>query len=226
MNEEGYKIKINTPDSGYEPFPVSIMNRSTREVMTFDPSLGEPAKISYKLNKHGCIRIRLVHRNERNLLIRTLQDWTKQDFGEYELYWDGRDASGNIVDNKNILVLFEAKDQGKGLKHLEHDEVLCRDLLLKIKNNPEPSQIVKGTFKILTSLQGNAFGFLGKNDGEIRYFINYKLFRTEKFQPGVRGFECMIDTTILKNGEHLIIINVDDLHDHVGSASIKIKVKN
>ena len=81
MNTKNHKINIHTPDPGYEPFPVSIINRSTYEAMTFDPSLGKPATISYGLNKGGCIRIRLTCRGQESLVIRTLQDWTNQDFG-------------------------------------------------------------------------------------------------------------------------------------------------
>lgn len=227
MNREDYKIEINTPDSGYEPFPVSIMNRSTHEAMTFDPSLGKPAKISYRLNKAGCIRIRIVHRKKQNLKVITLQDWTHQEFGRYELFWNGCDASGNIVDNKKMMVLFEAKDQGKGLTHKNHDEKECRDPSLSIKTKPEASQmIMKGIFEIRTSLEEKASGFISEFGGEVRYFINYKLFKTEKFEPGIKEFVCKIDTAELENGEHLISVNIDDFHDHIGSAGVKIKVEN
>ncbi len=226
MDRKIHKIDINTPDPGYEPFPVSIMNRSTYEAMTFDPSLGKPATISYSLNKSGCIRIRLVHRNQPSLLIRTLQDWTNQGFGKYELKWDGRDASGNIVDNKKILVLFEAKDQGKGLQHQEHDEDNCRDPLLIIKTRSDPVQVVRGTFKAQAILTGEAHGSGDVTGCEARYFIDYRLCKTERFKKGIKQFDFDIDITGLKNGEHLITVNVDDLHDHIGSAGIKIKVEN
>ncbi len=220
-----YKIDIQTPDPGYEPFPVSIMNRSTYEATTFDPSLGKPAAISYRLNKGGCIRIRLVRKNQTDLVIRTLQDWTDQDFGKYELKWDGRDSSGNIVDNKNIFVLFEAKDKDKGLLHAEHDKGSCKDPKLNIKITPEPNKKVKGSIEILTTVSGvNNFG--NSNGCEVRYFIDYAPLQTQKFDKGVNNFNLKIDTIKLKNGEHLITVNVHDFSDHVGSAGIKIDVES
>lgn len=219
------KISISTPDPGYEPFPVSIFNRCTYEVTSFDPYLGKPARISYGLSKSGCIRIRLVCRNQQNLVIRTLQDWTDQAFGRYELIWDGRDASGNIVDNKKILVLFEAKDNIRYRHHLKHDIEVCKDPVLIIEGKQD-TQRVKAIFEMLTLLPPEINGFMKKNEVEGRYFVDYKLFKTERFKRETDRFDFQIDTRSLKNGEHLITVNVDDLNDHIGSAGVKINVEN
>lgn len=226
MVKNTHKININTPDPGYEPFPVSIINRSTHEVMTFDPSHGKPATISYTLNKPGCIRIRIVDREQLNLLIRTLQDWTNQEFGKHELKWDGRDATGNIVDNKKVFVLFEAKDQGKGRQHNDHPEGLCRDPLLMIQTLPNPCKSVKGTLEIQTSVVGETYGFPDEAGCEVRYYTDYKLFKVERFEKGIKNFVFNIDTNDLQNGDHLITVNIDDLHDHIGSAGLRVSVEN
>jgi len=226
MDRNTHKIKINTPDPGYEPFPISIMNRYTYEAMTFDPYLGKPATISYSLNKSGCIRVRLVRREQPKLILRTLQDWTEQGFGTYELKWDGCDASGNIVDNKKIVVLFEAKDQGGALQHREHDENSCQDPLLTLETIPDPSETIEGIFDIRTNLIQVAENFGNKDGLEVRYFVDYELLKTERFENHVKRFDVQIDTRSLTNGEHLITVNVDDFHDHIGSAGVKIKVEN
>jgi hypothetical protein len=202
------------------------MNRSTHEVMTFDPSHDKSATISYSLNKPGCIRIRLVHREQPDLLIRTLQDWTNQEFGKHELKWDGRDASGNIVDNKRIFVLFEAKDQGKGRQHHDHHEGLCRDPLLAIQALPDPCKFVKGTLEIQTSVVGETYNHPDEAGYEARYYIDYKLFKVEKFGKDIKNFIFKLDTKTLQNGDHLITVNIDDLHDHIGSAGLNISVEN
>ena len=175
MGKKLHKLDIKTPDPGYEPFPVSIMNRSTYEATIFDPTLGKPATISYRLNKAGCIRIRLSHRDQPKIILRTLIDWTNQEFGQYAVPWEGCDSSGNIVENKRILFLFEAKDQSKCLQHQEHDEGKCRDPLLKIETQPDSYQIVKGPFEIRTTLTGGEDNLGHKRGYEVRYFINYKL---------------------------------------------------
>ena len=226
MNTKNHKINIHTPDPGYEPFPVSIINRSTYEAMTFDPSLGKPATISYGLNKGGCIRIRLTCRGQESLVIRTLQDWTNQDFGKYELKWDGRDASGNIVDNKRLFVLFEAKDQGRGLNHQGHKEGSCRDPLLRVEVTPQTRGKSKGTIEVRTTLVGETQTSEDKTGYEVRYFIDYELFKTETFDKKKKEFSLKVDTISLKNGDHLITVNVDDFNDHIGSGGVKIKVEN
>ena len=194
--------------------------------MTFDPSHGKPATISYSLNKAGCIRVRLIHREQPNLIIRTLQDWTKQGFGKYEVKWDGRDASGNIVDNKRMFVLFEAKDQGKGRQHHDHPEGLCRDPLITIKTLPDPFQFVKGTIEIQASLVGESCYPPDEAGYEARYYIDYQLFKVEKFEKEMKNFIFKLDTKTLQNGDHLITVNIDDLHDHIGSAGLRVSVEN
>ncbi len=226
MDREKHKIIINTPDHGYEPYPVSIMNRYTYEATTFDPLSGKPATISYRLNKSGHIRIRIAHRDQMTMVIRTLQDWKLQDFGKYELKWDGKDASGNIVDNKKIIVLFESKDKDSGLEHRGHDESTCRDPLLVVKTRPDSTVRIKGQFEICTTFLDETSRFLSREGIEVKYYMDYKLFQAERMEPGVNNFIFRIDTSNLENGEHLLTVNIDDLNDHIGSAGVKIKVEN
>ena len=35
-----------------------------------------------------------------------------------------------------------------------------------------------------------------------------------------------LDTKTLQNGDHLITVNIDDLHDHIGSAGLRVSVEN
>jgi hypothetical protein len=77
-----------------------------------------------------------------------------------------------------------------------------------------------------STLPEGTHSFGGKTGCEVRYYIDYKLFKTETFKEGVTEFDIKIDTTSLSNGEHLITVNVDDLHDHIGSAGVKIMVDN
>ncbi len=53
-----------------------------------------------------------------------------------------------------------------------------------------------------------------------------KLRVIENPLQAVNEFVVKIDTADLSNGEHLITVNVDDLHDHIGSAGVKINVEN
>jgi hypothetical protein len=218
-----HKIEMHTPDPGYEPFPVSFMNRSTHEVFSFDPSKGETAKVRYGLNKAGWVRIRLVLRDHMNMVVKTLQDWTRQEFGKYELVWDGRDNSGHIVDNKKIFVVFEAKDQGKGLRHQVHDARDCREPVLEIASPPESARGTGGTLTIHGKIT------TGTRNGEkagysVAYTIDYREAGKICLEAGTAEFQVTVDTGSLGKGEHLIQFNVDDTEDHVGSASALIQV--
>lgn len=225
-NRTVHKIKIKTPDTGYEPFPVSIINRFTREAFTFDPSMGKPATISYKLTKAGTIRLRIVRKENQQLLLSTLQDWTEQEFGEHGVQWDGRDASGNIIDNKRVLIQFDAKDQAFGGKHQDHDIDLCRDPELTITAETGTSQDVKGELKITTSFAGGPDKLQKDSACEVRYFIDYALVKKEHFENIPDRFRLTLDTTDLSNGEHIITVNIDDLNDHMGTASLRVSVRN
>lgn len=224
--ENLYKIKINTPDTGYEPFPVYIINRSSYEALNFDPNLGKPATISYKLTKAGTIRLRIARRDNPELILLTLMDWTDQPFGEHKVQWDGRDASGNIIDNKKILIHFDARDQAFGGKHQEHDGLVCFDPKINIEAKTETIQNVKGDLEIRTSFPDGLDKIKWNAGYEVKYFVDYGLVKKEVFQETQNRFSLIIDTTKLSNGEHLITVNISDLHDHVGTAGLKIMVNN
>ncbi|MBI5410250.1 MAG: hypothetical protein HZA14_12885 [Nitrospirae bacterium] len=219
-----HKIKINTPDTGYEPFPVYIINRSTYEALNFDPALGKPATISYKLTKAGTIRLRIARRDNPGLILLTLLDWTEQPFGEHKVQWDGRDASGNIIDNKKILIHFDAKDQALGGKHREHDKLNCGDPKLIIKTNPETLRNIKGNLELRASFSDGPDRIKWSSGCEVKYFIDYGLIKKEVFQKVQNEFSLVIDTSKLSAGEHLITVNISDMNDHVGTAGLRITV--
>ncbi|RJQ51143.1 MAG: hypothetical protein C4526_10810 [Nitrospiraceae bacterium] len=222
---KSYKIKIHTPDTGYEPFPVSIINRSTYEATTFNPALGKPATISYKLTKAGTIRLRIARRDAPELVLRTLMDWTDQPFGEHKIEWDGRDASGNIIDNKRVLIIFDSKDQAFGGKHQEHDGQACSDPRLLIETDQRPEG-VKGKLDIRTSFSEGPDNIRWSAGCEVRYFIDYILITKEIFREIPERFYLPVDTSKLANGEHLVTVNISDFNDHTGTAGIKITVNN
>ncbi len=221
-----HKVQITTPDPGYEPFPVSIMDKSTHEVTTFDPSLGKPATISYSLNKGGCIRVRLVHRQLTDMVIRTLQDWTEQPFGRYQLHWDGRDASGNLVDNRKVFVLFESKDRDGGRVHQKHEKGICREPAILVEAQAGPHHVGKGEITIQAVLSQGESERADERSHEVRYYLDYRLHRKEKYPPGIRRFTLTLDSNDLGIGKHLITVNIDDCNDHVGSAGAVIDLES
>ena len=224
MDRARHKININTPDPGYEPFPVSIINRQTREVVTFDPHKGETATISYSLNKKGCIRVRIVLRSNPDCLITTLQDWTDQEFGKYQLTWDGRDGSGNIIENRRVFVLFEAKDQGKGLLHAEHDSSECCDPRITIGGAQDSLINHKDLLECQTTFCHRPHDY--GQGCEVRYYVDYSLLERTQYPTNTKSFQLSLDTKSLEKGTHLLMVNVCDYNDHIGSASLFFTVEN
>ncbi len=224
--DDTYKVKITTPDPGYAPFPVSIMDKSTHEVTMFDPSLDKPATISYSLNKAGCVRVRLVHRQFPDLVIRTLQDWTEQSFGRYQMHWDGRDSSGNIVDNKKVFVLFESKDRDRGRVHQKHETGICREPAVRIDAESGPHHVGKGEITVHAVLSQGEPEFADDRSFEVRCYLDYRLYKKEKYPPGNRRFTLTFNPNDLGIGKHLITVNIDDCHDHVGSAGVVIDLES
>lgn len=97
---------------------------------------------------------------------------------------------------------------------------------LSITTTSDCTQKVKGTIELLTNFAGDAGFYEEKFGFEVRYYIDYDFFRADNFGKGVKEFALELDNSTLKNGEHLISLNVDDHHDHIGSAGVNITVEN
>lgn len=212
-----YIIEINTPDPGYQIIPVSIMNRSTQEALTFDPTKREYAVISYWLTKPANIRIRIVHNENKNLVLRTLIDWESQPFGQNHIKWDGRDAYGNIV-NKKSLIVFD----GDSRIHSNHEAARCHELSLSPAFNDTK---ISGNYKISVNIVGDTA--YGNKSGYYAYFyVDYDLLEKKFFKPDARIIDFDWNTSKIENGNHIVTINVEDLNDHVGTISTVFNVSN
>lgn len=220
-------FKIHPPeDIDYLKYPVGIMERTTYEAYNFNPYKDKPAKISYTVTKTGWVRLRLARRDDKSLLLRTLQDWTCSKYGTtYEVKWDGKDSSENIVDNKRVFILFEAKDQEDLKEHQRHPEKICKDPELKIIH-PKAKDNVKGETKIVAILPEHHVVLDNEAGYEGRLYIDYNLSHKERFNKEQREFNFILNTTSIENGVHILTINIDDHHDHIGTASIILKIQN
>lgn len=216
---ESQLLHIDTPDKAYLNFPVRILSRSTREALTFDPQRGEPATISYRLTRDGDIRVRVCWRKDKTPVLRAILDWTHQEFGDHEVQWDGRDASGNLVDNTRCFIDI----LGDSPQHREHESGKCHELELKIVSPTEPEAAIGNLSEIRLELVGDpAYG--GENGYELRTYVDYELAAKTELDGDVTAFS-LPDVEGLARGQHLITINLDDRHDHVGVAGLRIDVQ-
>ena len=221
-------------DEGYLDQPVEIMDRKTNEVYTFDPRGGQLARISYTVSKAGAVRIRLVGRDDTSLVLRTLQNFSSSRYGPvYSVEWDGEDASGNVLDNKNVFVLFESNDRGgrgRADLHARHSPESCRDPELRIVA-PGRGALLRGQASVVVAFPESPNGTAGASgDGypggsyEGRLYVDYALAAKVRFQKG-KEYAFPLDTTKLTNGPHLVTVNMDDCNDHVGTAGIVVQVE-
>lgn len=213
-------LHIDTMDKGYLSFPVRILDRSTMEAMTFDPEQGNPATISYKLTRDGDIRIRVTRRHQKDFVLRTLLDWTHQEFGSYEVQWDGRDASGNVVDNTKCFINFE----GDIPEHKQHEPSRCHELRLKVLSPTEPQPLIRQLSEIRLELVGDCS--YGEESGyELRVYMDYQLVTKVDLGKEITTF-ALPDIKDITPGSHMITVNLDDRHDHIGVASLLVRLQS
>lgn len=214
---------IETQDPGYLHFPVWILDRSTSEVLTFNPSRGESATVSFRLTRPARVRVRLVRRDQPSLLVRTLVDWRSLELGQHKIQWDGRDASGNLTDNRKILVVFQGdREHDGGIDHFRHEPQNCHDLQVAISSS-------KGTRRV-ESRSGAIYGLkvqlADRPEGaqrryHLRAFLDWTPWIGPVMIENARWFP-LPEPRALGSGEHVIAVNVDDGNDHVGAATITL----
>ncbi len=212
--ETAHLLDIDSPDPGYLHFPVRILDRSTREALTFDPAEGHPATITYSLTRDGVIRVRAVWRRDPRLVLRTLLDWTRQEFGPHRLSWDGRDASGNPVDNRGALITFEGDD----LAHREHARADCHEPRLEIAAAQGEGEIELSGVSVRI-VRDTRFG---RADGyTVRCYLDYELVDEARLDGGTESLllPCEAGRAI---GGRLLIVNLEDGAGHVGVAGLRL----
>lgn len=204
---------------------------------TFDPAEGERGVIRYVLSAPALVRVRIVDGDTPGILLRTLVDWEPRPAGACSEVWDGRDAHGDPVDLRRVSVLVRAEPQREALsagerqalaaerypeeKHFLHPAELCRDLTVHLEQ-PVGGAVVAGEMAVQAALSGNP----GMPDGE--YHVVVYLDGRDAWDGRVQEprFSRAFDTSNVPNGEHLLAVTFNDLHDHAGSDWAWITVQN
>ncbi len=192
--------------------------------------------IRYSLSAPALVRVRIVDRNTPGIILRTLVDWEPRPAGEQCELWDGLDDHGEPASSTNVSVLVRAEpprdlpdDVRRALSELRHPEEKhflhpadrCSDLNVRIEQ-PADGATVSGVITVAASLAGNA----GMPDGE--YHVMVYLDGRDAWDGRVPSpsFSQEFDTRSVPDGEHLLAVSFNDLHDHAGTDWATIVVDN
>ncbi|MCL6430387.1 MAG: hypothetical protein K6V36_05930 [Anaerolineae bacterium] len=221
-----------TPRSAAYPAVTGLDLRGLRSV---DSQAGS-YPIRYSLSAPALVRVRIVDRNTPGIILRTLVDWGPRPAGEQCELWDGLDDHGEPASPTGVSVLVRAEpprdlpdDVRQALSQLRHPEEkhflhptdLCSDLNVRIEE-PADGATVSGVIRVAASLAGNA----GIPDGE--YHVMVYLDGRDAWDGRVPSpsFSQEFDTRNVPDGEHLLAVTFNDLHDHAGSDWVTLIVDN
>ncbi len=207
------------------------------DARTFDPAAGEQGTIRYTLSAPALVRVRIVDGDTPGIILRTLVDWQPRPAGACSEVWDGCDHHGEPVAPRRVSVLVRAEPQRElqnagerqalaaerypEEKHFLHPAERCGDLTVHLEH-PPGGQAVAGEIEVRAALTGNP----GMPEGE--YHVVVYLDGRDAWDGRVQGphFRQTFDTRNVPNGEHLLAVTFNDLHDHAGSDWAWITVDN
>ena len=214
---------------------------------TFDPTKGETGTISYTLTEPAKVRVRLIDREDPELIHRVLISYEKHEPGVHEIEWDGKDASGNDVDPMGGLVIIQAEltstkltrqaiemaslvGHPYGHLHRTHDSEKCGFYTLQF-SEPAPGSVLTGEVKLVLELLGDFRGYAEEGGIGVRGYVDKTLVLNQWLEPEevIANFPYLtwtLDTSAFPDGEHILRLSMCDHSDHPGMASLKAEFQN
>ena len=213
----------------------------------FDATKGEKGIIAYTLDEPANVRIRLVDRNDPEMVHRVLISYATQEPGEHEVEWDGKDESGNYLNPTQVRVhiqaellaskitrqaveIFSLVGRPYGHLHRLHEPEKCGFFTLDV-NEPEPGSVLTGEVKLVLEVVGPFRGYAEDGGVGIRGYVDKTLVLDQWLEPQeVRDkfpyLTWTLDTSAFLNGEHILRLSMCDHSDHPGMASLKAEFQN
>ncbi len=217
------------------------------EAYTFDPSKGEVASIRYRMTAQGKVRIRICGKGQPHLIHRTLVHWGQRKPGAHVEKWDGKDASGNVLNPRKCSIKLKVEpdtlqiaperaeqilndaEHGWGHVHKLHASVSCGTFDLEITSHKSAVR-VSGTIAITAELLGSFRGYADEWGHGVAWYVGEKMVQhgdieaSQLTDPQV--FTLNLDTTSFENGTHAVTINICDHNDHEGIARVVLDIQN
>ena len=121
--------------------------------------------------------------------------------GPQTITWDGRDASGNLTDNRRAFVTFE----GKTPNHLHHEAQRCHDLRITLVSDTT-GELSSGGIPLVAKLVGDpAYG--GEDGYTIEVLVDWEPRFVKDYPGGTTEFR-LPRIGPLERGRHLVTVNV------------------
>jgi hypothetical protein len=214
-----FRETISTQDPGYLKLPVRILDRSTMEIFTFRPDRGETAAVSFRLTRPAEIRLRIVRRDPPRFLVRTLRDWTRFALGPNVVEWDGRDASGGLLEDRGLQVVFDSLAG----PHSKHAREQCHELEIQVAQVAVSRRSDPQSSRWTATLIGD--GAYGPSSGyRLLALLDWRPWVDETHPSAATVFE-LPPPPELAPGRHLLAVNLADGEDHVGAATLSFVVE-
>jgi hypothetical protein len=199
--------------------PVRVTEISTLDAVSFAPTEKDFGEISYTLSRPAWIRIRIVSRNDSRMVFRTLVDWSRREAGRNTEKWDGRDSAGHLIDKTATpcRVVIDAESD----VHRRHPRTLCKDLGLSLTLNDASSRSAPEKTDLVVTVDENTRGYGEWLGYRVTAYIDFKPVHSAVYrQKAWQGIRIPLDTAGLAEGDHLLIVVVEDGADHVGCTSL------
>lgn len=221
------------PEAGY---PV-VRRVDLGEARDFSPEAGEQGTVRYELSAPALVRIRIVDSRTPGIVLRTLLDWAPREGGVQSETWDGRDRHGEPLNLRGVSVVIQAEPQREGLsaearaalealahpehKHFAHSPERCGDLEVRVET-PQDGVLVAGWVDVRAVVAGRA----GMPDPEYHVVVYLDGRPAWDGRVGEPRIDERFDTRNVPDGEYVLAVTFNDLHDHAGSDWVAIVIDN
>ncbi len=234
--------------SGEKPPRLKVRDVNVHKLYNFKPHLGEKGYITYTIDEPGYVSIRLVRRGTRELFIASIVNYAFRDSGTHTEEWNGKDYSGQIVEDIDSLLVWILAEPAKSYKpgsvslnepiddiihghssghyHGSHHQFAQEVPYLKILQ-PENFDTVSGIVEIIAQVDEEKRGYGNIYGYGVRYYIDAVLINEEFYKPESNGrFSYKFDTTPYDNGKHTLYVGMCDHFQHTTSSKVVIYINN
>ena len=236
-------------DHDHKPVKIKFRSFKMDRAFAFDPKKGEKGIITYTITEPARVSIKVIKKGTRELYLTTILNWEHRDAGTHTETWDGRDYSGNIIEDlSHALIVMEGEpmsthNPGKySIEGLTDEEIIHghkwghpHNLYNEEVNivpelvitSVKDGDVLSGIVTIESQLETDKKGYGDVAGYGVRYYLNNILITEEFYDKKCKGrFSYELDTTAFPDGEYTLYVGMCDHHQHTASRGCRIRIDN